>query len=113
MAAFEVSPPKPCRYSRPSSRPVWLNSTIGSPRARISPRMPDSVGAGVGAAVDQHVLARDVARVRAAQESAGGTEFVRVAEALRRNGLHARVADFLDRLAGLLGAAFHRRLQAV
>src|SRR3954462_15668430 len=115
MAKLEVSPPKPCRYRRPSPAPVWLNSTIASPRARISgPRAaPASVGAGVGATVDQHVLPGDVAGLRAAQESAGGAEFLGGAEALGRDRVHPLLAHFLHRLAGLLRTAFQRGLDAV
>jgi hypothetical protein len=40
MAKLEVSPPKPCKYSRPSPAPVWLNSTMASPSARISGTAP-------------------------------------------------------------------------
>src|SRR5688500_17053397 len=36
MARLDVSPPNPCRYWRPPPSPVWLNSSIASPSARMS-----------------------------------------------------------------------------
>src|SRR4051794_26207830 len=114
MAKLEVSPPKPCKYSRPPPSPAWLNSTIASPSARMSTQLTctpllqmarapcpaslpglrsgTSERSGIRAAVEQHVLAGDVAGMPAAQESAGGAEFRRVAEALCGDGVHARCA---------------------
>src|SRR4051812_38638766 len=100
---FDVSPPKPCTV-RPPAR---LNSTIASPRARTS------IGAGVGAAIDQDVLAGDVAGVRAAKEGARRTEFLRAAEAQGRDRLAAQVGHFVHRLSAFLRAALQRRAQAV
>ena len=60
MAALDVSPPKPCRYIRPPPSPVWLNSTMGSPRARMSAALaPDPNPAVLGQALAQRLLGHD------------------------------------------------------
>ena len=55
--------------------------------------------AGKRAAVEQQVLAGNVAGVAAAKEGAGGAELGGVAEAAGRVGLAARLGQFLDRAA--------------
>ena len=88
------------------------SSWPASPSRRRA-RRPASERARVGAAVHQHVLAGDVAGVRAAQEGAGGAELAGGAEALRRVELAARVHHLLQRLAALLRGADHGAAQAV
>src|SRR5215211_7697875 len=64
-------------------------------------------------AVHQQVLAGDVARMRAAQEGAGGTEFLRRAEAAGRVHLGTGLELFLVALAALGGAGLVGAAQAV
>src|ERR1022692_2167075 len=58
----------------------------------------DSESTGVAATVDQNVLADDIARLRAAQESTSLAELGGAAEAARGVRAHLSLAQFLDRL---------------
>src|SRR5262249_44919502 len=83
---------------------VWLAQTGG----RIMRRTPTPDKRGSerpreGAAVDQQVLAGDVAGLCRAQERAGGAELVGRAEAFRRNRGGARRDGLVDQHALLLG----------
>src|ERR1700760_237646 len=108
------------RISPGPGSPTWTSTIFSSsgPPGR-SMRMAllmvgsPSEGAGEGAAVGQHVLAGQVGRMHAAQEGADGAELGGIAEAAGGDRLLARGADRLDVLAGLLGGADHRALQAV
>src|SRR3954447_8283953 len=72
-----------------------------------------SKGPWISAAVEQDVLADDIARVHAAQEGAHGAEFLRRPVAARRVGLLARVPRLLERLSGGLGARLHRGIEPI
>jgi hypothetical protein len=69
--------------------------------------------ARISAAVHQHVLAIDVARMLAAQERAGGAELVRVAEAAGGGFCHTLHADFFRCFSGQFGGADEAAAQAV
>jgi hypothetical protein len=61
--------------------------------------------AGIGAAVDQDVLPRDVAGLRRAQEGAGRAEFIGVSETFGRIG----GPDLLGNHAHLTGRILRQR----
>src|SRR5437867_12960223 len=56
MVAFDVSPPNPWRYVRPSPSRSWLNSTIASPMAtRSNATLMPTTPSLSGFEVDQHL----------------------------------------------------------
>src|SRR5262249_33234801 len=82
-------------------------------RTRVRSVRVASEGAGVDAAVDQEVLAGDVAGLRAAEKGAGVAEFLRRAEASRGNGFLQALPHFFHRLAFFPGLEFGVALQPV
>src|SRR4051794_25945094 len=72
-----------------------------------------SKGPWISAAVEQDVLADEVARVHAAQEGAHGAEFLGRSVAARRIRLLAGVPRLLERLSRGLGARLHRGVEPI
>src|SRR5215467_11342865 len=65
------------------------------------------------AAVNQQILASDVAGMRGAQESTGSAELVRISESPGRNAGDAVRSDLVDALAPLFCSFVQRTAQAV
>src|SRR6266851_6290383 len=97
------TPTRPCASPEPS----W-SAARNLPGATGRSERPR-----IGAAVQQPILAGDIAGLDTTQEGAGGAEFVGAAEAPSRVLLHALRRDGVGALAGALGGMGDGRAQAV
>src|SRR6478736_4714032 len=82
-------------------------------RPAAMPASAFSERAAERAAVNQQILASDVAGLRGTEECAGRTEFIGIAEALGRDAGNALGSDLVDALALLFGRFAQRAAQAV
>src|SRR6185437_13406544 len=102
------------RSSRATSRPNRLRSTRQRKAGRNAGLFACELERAVEhAAVDQQILSGDVAGLRRAQERRRRAEFIRFAEAPRRDGSDAGLGGFLEAHALLLGGLGERAAQAV